>query len=250
MKAMMKEIMKNSDQMPPGMLERLAEIQQSTARTLKRSSPGVGSVAASASSVAVSTSAKSKAGGILLTQEPETSSGSVIKRLRTSTAAALIEEDKANAAKAASNAKVIGFIKAPRSDVLGKKLIKKGNNSREPEFGWFCVRPGPPAPFLAFGTPARFRVAGAAPCGHYAAGAAGEKKLSPTTSLRLARVCDSLITVDRLWPSAVFTSRCALPSALPCPHQQYRRISCTTCRTSSHRACTWSPKTPTLFCVR
>ena len=26
MKAMMKEIMKNSDQMPPGMLERLAEI--------------------------------------------------------------------------------------------------------------------------------------------------------------------------------------------------------------------------------
>ena len=65
--------------------------------------------------------------------------------------------------------------------------------------------------------------------------------------MRLARICDSLyITVDRPWPSAVFTSRCALPSALPFPHQQYRRISCTTCRTSSHRACTWSPKTPNL----
>ena len=134
-----------------------------------------------------------------------------------------------------------------------KAISLKGNNPENQNLAvWFCVRPGPTS-FLAFGTPARFRVTGAASCGHYAAGAAGGKKLSvlgPTTRLRLARVCDSLITVDRLWPSAVFTSRCALPSALPFPHQQYRRISCTTCRTSSHRACTWSPKTPTLFCVR
>ena len=43
---------------------------------------------------------------------------------------------------------------------------------------WFCVRPGP-TPFFAFGTPARFRVTGAASCGHYAAGAAGKKNCRP-----------------------------------------------------------------------
>ena len=65
----------------------------------------------------------------------------------------------------------------------------KGNNPENQNLAvWFCVRPGP-TPFLAFGTPARFRVVGAASCGHHAAGAAGgEKKLSPTTT---NLVCDS-----------------------------------------------------------
>ena len=55
----------------------------------------------------------------------------------------------------------------------------KGNNPGNQNLAvWFCVRPGP-TPFFAFGTPARFRVTGAASCGHYAAGAAGKKKLSP-----------------------------------------------------------------------
>ena len=77
-----------------------------------------------------------------------------------------------------------------------------------------------------------------------------KEKKTIATSLRLARVSRVCTHVETLWPSAVFMSRCALPSALPFPHQQHRHISCTTCRTSSHRACTWSPKTPTLFCVR
>ena len=131
MKAMMKEIMKNSDQMPPGMLERLAEIRQSTARTLKRSSPGVGSVAASASPAAVSTSAKSKAGGILLTQEPETSSDPVIKRLRTSTAAALIEEDKLHE-------------KAYTMDTDFESMMEQGQKTVRPDLMKVCfaaVRP-------------------------------------------------------------------------------------------------------------
>lgn len=56
------------------------------------------------------------------------------------------------------------------------KGSREGNNPENQNLAvWFCVRPGP-TPFLAFGTPARFRVTGAASCGHYAAGAAGGKK--------------------------------------------------------------------------
>ena len=65
-----------------------------------------------------------------------------------------------------------------------------------------------------------------------------KRKKTIATSLRLVRVSRVCTHVEKLWPSAVFMSRCALPSALPFPHQQYRHISCTTCRTSSHRACT------------
>ena len=55
----------------------------------------------------------------------------------------------------------------------------KGNNPENQNLAvWFCVRPGP-TPFFAFGTPARFRVTGAASCGHYAAGAAGKKNCRP-----------------------------------------------------------------------
>ena len=74
----------------------------------------------------------------------------------------------------------------------------KGNNPENQNLAvWFCVRPGP-TPFFAFGTPARFRVTGAASCGHYAAGAAGKKKLSPTTT---NLVCDSREFATRSSPS-------------------------------------------------
>ena len=83
---------------------------------------------------------------------------------------------------------------------------------------WFCARHGP-TPFLAFGTPAPFRGARAASRARCTTGAAGKKK-TIATSLRLARVSRVCTHVEKLWPSAVFMSRCALPSALPFPHQQ------------------------------
>ena len=59
-----------------------------------------------------------------------------------------------------------------------KQIEQKGNNPENQNLAvWFCVRPGP-TPFFAFGTPARFRVTGAASCGHYAAGAAGKKTVA------------------------------------------------------------------------
>ena len=60
-----------------------------------------------------------------------------------------------------------------------KPDLREGNNPENQNLAvWFCVRPGP-TPFFAFGTPARFRVTGAASCGHYAAGAAGKKNCRP-----------------------------------------------------------------------
>ena len=77
---------------------------------------------------------------------------------------------------------------------------------------WFCVRPGP-TPFFAFGTPARFRVTGAASCGHYAAGAAGKKKLSPTTT---NLVCDSREFATRSSPSTGYGRPPSLRAAVHC----------------------------------
>ena len=58
------------------------------------------------------------------------------------------------------------------------QVLDEGNNPENQNLAvWFCVRPGP-TPFFAFGTPARFRVTGAASCGHYAAGAAGKKTVA------------------------------------------------------------------------
>ena len=96
----------------------------------------------------------------------------------------------------------------------------------------FACGPGPPLSWL-LGRPRASGWPGRLPMATTRLGPPKRKKLSPLVCDSLARVCDSLITVDRPWPSAVFMSRCALPSALPFPHQQYRHISCTTCRISS-----------------
>ena len=84
----------------------------------------------------------------------------------------------------------------------------KGNNPENQNLAvWFCVRPGP-TPFLAFGTPARFRVTGAASCGHYAAGAAGgggtirsgpHHSFATRASLRLAHHRRQAMAVRRLY---------------------------------------------------
>ena len=92
-------------------------------------------------------------------------------------------------------------------------FTQKGNNPENQNLAvWFCVRPGP-TPFLAFGTPARFRVTGAASCGHYAAGAAGKKKLSPTTT---NLVCDSREFATRSSPSTGYGRPPSLRAAVHC----------------------------------
>ena len=90
--------------------------------------------------------------------------------------------------------------------VLLDRCSSRSNPENQNLAVWFCVRPGPTS-FLAFGTPARFRVAGAASCGHYAAGAAGGKKtvrsgahhsFATRASLRLAHHRRQAMAVRRL----------------------------------------------------
>ena len=102
--------------------------------------------------------------------------------------------------------------------------VREGNNPGNQNLAvWFCVRPGP-TPFFAFGTPARFRVTGAASCGHYAAGAAGKKKLSPTTT---NLVCDSREFATRSSPSTGYGRPPSLRAAVHCL-RHYRFLTSST----------------------
>jgi hypothetical protein len=107
-------------------------------------------------------------------------------------------------------------------------LPPEGNNPENQNLAlWFCVRPGP-TPFLAFGTPARFRVTGAASCGHYATGAAGGKNYRPLL------VCDSrefasrcmhrrrqAMAVRRLYEPLCITFSTTVSSPTVPPYQLY-----------------------------